>query len=98
MASENPLPDSALPVKVDVPDLSAPPTLAEPASGPAAEMSGALAAAPSEDKPETEGQLVASSYYGNTLTRPSSKIRCQRCDRISASASRRRRASSTSCG
>jgi hypothetical protein len=47
MASENPLPDSSLPVKVDVPDIAAPPTLAEPASGPAAEMSGALTGAAS---------------------------------------------------
>lgn len=56
MASENSLPDSVLPVKVDEPAVSAPPTLAEPASGPAAEMSGALGGTASEDKPAAEGK------------------------------------------
>lgn len=56
MTSEHSLEDSSLPVKVAEPDVSAPPTLAEPASGPAAEMSGALGGASSEDKPDAEGK------------------------------------------
>jgi hypothetical protein len=44
MASEEATPMTEVPVKVPQPAEGAPPTLAEPASGPVAEMSGALPA------------------------------------------------------
>jgi hypothetical protein len=67
MATETSLPDSELPVKVDVSDVSAPPTLAEPASGPVAEMSGALGATSAEDKPAAEGK-ARSNRSASVLT------------------------------
>jgi len=50
-------PETTVPVKVPEPEEHAPPTLAEPASGPVAEMSGALAE-------EQKDQAVASAING----------------------------------
>lgn len=61
MASENPLPDSSLPVKVSEPDISAPPSLAEPASGHVAAMPGVEANATVEEKPASDGLLPPTS-------------------------------------
>lgn len=58
MASENTLPDSALPVKVSETDDAAPPTLAEPASGPAAAMPGVETDATAGEKPTTDGKVA----------------------------------------
>jgi hypothetical protein len=65
MASEDAVPMTEVPVKVPLPADGAPPSLAEPASGPVAEMSGALPAEQStEPKPvETKGIL----YTANAL-------------------------------
>ena len=51
MSESTPVGETIVPVKITEPEEAAPPSLAEPASGPAAEMSGALAQgdAPSAD-------------------------------------------------
>ena len=59
-------PDSAaqevmVPVKVPQPIDDAPPTLAEPASGPAAELSGAIPGASSSEAPAPSGKLSGDS-------------------------------------
>jgi hypothetical protein len=56
MASDAPASDPSLPVKVAEPDISAPPTLAEPESGHVADMPGVGGDANSEEKPADDGE------------------------------------------
>lgn len=51
MSDPTPASETIVPIKITQPADNAPPTLAEPASGPVAEMSGAM---PLEEKPTTE--------------------------------------------
>lgn len=80
MADSEPA-QTKVPVKVPGPEDNAPPSLAGPASGPAAEMSGALPADPSsEAKPtETPGEIAITSGEKMMLT-PSRRCDCEwRC-------------------
>jgi hypothetical protein len=56
MASDAPAADLNLPVKVAEPDVSAPPTLAEPESGHVADLPGVGGDATSEEKPTGDGE------------------------------------------
>lgn len=59
MSDPTPASETVVPIKITQPEGNAPPTLAEPASGPVAEMSGAIQ---QEEKPATEPVSAESEY------------------------------------
>ena len=63
METESAAQEVMVPVKVPQPADDAPPTLAEPASGPAAEMSGAIPGASSTEVPAPSGKLFGSPNF-----------------------------------
>ena len=61
------LPTTTVPVHVPKPDDNGPPTLAEPASGPVAEMSGALETSGLATEPPKEPVIGMSIWFGRNL-------------------------------